>query len=303
ANSRHAFLGGGENNSVAAAAFHSFLGGGAGNTIQVGAEESFLGGGYQNQIQTDAPFAVLGGGYGNWIGAEGGMVPGGRGNYVGGMYSFAAGYRAKAPLPGCFVWADANGVDFNTGVANSFNVRATGGLYFVTSINPDGSPASTTILRDGNLTCDGILTCKSLTVLGGADLAEPFAMSEQNVAPGTVVVIDGKNPGRLKLSTLPCDRKVAGVVSGANGIQPGVSMIQAETLEAGRNVALSGRVYVLADAASGSIEPGDLLTTSATPGHAMKVTDFYRAQGAILGKAMSGLKEGKGMVLVLVTLQ
>jgi hypothetical protein len=124
ANSRHAFLGGGRNNTLGAKAFHSFLGGGAENAIQVGAEESFLGGGYQNQIKTDAAYAVLGGGYGNWIRAEGGMVPGGRGNDVGGMYSFAAGYRAKAPLPGCFVWADANGVDFNTGVANSFNVRS-----------------------------------------------------------------------------------------------------------------------------------------------------------------------------------
>jgi hypothetical protein len=35
----------------------------------------------------------------------------------------------------------------------------------------------------------------------------------------------------------------------------------------------------------------------------MKVTDQAKAQGAILGKAMSGLKSGRGMVLVLVTLQ
>jgi hypothetical protein len=35
----------------------------------------------------------------------------------------------------------------------------------------------------------------------------------------------------------------------------------------------------------------------------MKVTDHARAQGAIIGKAMSSLKEGKGMVLVLVSLQ
>ena len=35
----------------------------------------------------------------------------------------------------------------------------------------------------------------------------------------------------------------------------------------------------------------------------MKVSDATRSQGAILGKAMSALKEGKGMVLVLVTLQ
>jgi hypothetical protein len=35
----------------------------------------------------------------------------------------------------------------------------------------------------------------------------------------------------------------------------------------------------------------------------MKVTDHLRAQGAILGKAMTGLNEGDGMVLVLVSLQ
>ncbi len=35
----------------------------------------------------------------------------------------------------------------------------------------------------------------------------------------------------------------------------------------------------------------------------MKVTDWTRAQGAIPGKAMSNLTEGKGLVLALVTLQ
>jgi hypothetical protein len=35
----------------------------------------------------------------------------------------------------------------------------------------------------------------------------------------------------------------------------------------------------------------------------MKVTDHVRAQGAILGKAMTALSQGKGVVLVLVTLQ
>ena len=58
-----------------------------------------------------------------------------------------------------------------------------------------------------------------------------------------------------------------------------------------------------AAAASGPIKPGDLLTTSDTPGCAMKVTDHGKAQGAILGKAMGSLNEGKGMVLVLVSLQ
>jgi hypothetical protein len=66
---------------------------------------------------------------------------------------------------------------------------------------------------------------------------------------------------------------------------------------------LTGRVYCWADASYAPIEPGDLLTTSDTPGHAMKVTNHKKAQGAIIGKAMTSLKEGKGLVLVLVTLQ
>jgi hypothetical protein len=35
----------------------------------------------------------------------------------------------------------------------------------------------------------------------------------------------------------------------------------------------------------------------------MKVTDHGKAQGAILGKAMTTLDSGRGLVLVLVTLQ
>jgi hypothetical protein len=80
-------------------------------------------------------------------------------------------------------------------------------------------------------------------------------------------------------------------------------MIPEDMLEAGENVALSGRVYVDANNASGAIEPGDLLTTSNIPGQAMKVADHERAQGAILGKAMTSLDQGSGRVLVLVTLQ
>ena len=105
----------------------------------------------------------------------------------------------------------------------------------------------------------------------------------------------------LKLATEPYDTHVAGVVSGANGITPGIALRQAGA-PGGQNVALSDRVYMLADATSSPIRPGDLLTTSACPGYAMKVTDV-RAQGAVLGKAMSALISGKGSVLVLMCLQ
>ena len=68
-------------------------------------------------------------------------------------------------------------------------------------------------------------------------------------------------------------------------------------------VALNGRVWVRCDAKDHSIEPGDLLTTSDIPGHAMKATDRERAYGATIGKAMTGLKKSSGLVLVLVNLQ
>ena len=161
--------------------------------------------------------------------------------------------------------------------------------------NPASGRLLNTLARDASV--------RVLTIYGGSDLAEPFAMSHANVAPGTVVVIDPENPGKLRPSARAYDKKVAGIVSGANGVRPGISMTQEDTLEAGENVALSGRVYVQADATGAPIEPGDLLTTSNTAGHAMKVTEHARAQGAVLGKAMTPLAEGTGMVLVLVTLQ
>ena len=80
-------------------------------------------------------------------------------------------------------------------------------------------------------------------------------------------------------------------------------MAQAGFVENGQDVALTGRVYALASACNGAIVPGDLLTTSDVPGHAMKATDRQRCNGAIIGKAMSSLTEGEGLVLVLVNLQ
>ena len=156
---------------------------------------------------------------------------------------------------------------------------------------------------NGSVTTSGNASVRSITIRGGADLAEPFAMSHSGVEPGSVVSIDADHPGKLRRSTTAYDRKVAGIVSGANGIRPGISMIQEDALEAGENVALSGRVYVTANTSAGEISPGDLLTTSAVPGEAMKAVDHDRGQGAIIGKAMTALADGAGMVLVLVTLQ
>jgi hypothetical protein len=139
-------------------------------------------------------------------------------------------------------------------------------------------------------------------IAGGSDLAELFDLSEQ-ADPGTLMIIDAANPGHLTISTRAYDTKVAGIVSGAGGIRPGLTLHQEGVMEGDTEVAIAGRVYMKATSANGSIEPGDLLTTSDVAGHAMKAADPDRSHGAIIGKAMTGLQDGTGLVLVLVNLQ
>lgn len=139
--------------------------------------------------------------------------------------------------------------------------------------------------------------------IAGADLAEKFPVSEE-VKPGMVVAIDPKHPGKLCLARGTYNRCVAGVVSGANGLAAGAILGHLPGHDDAPAIALTGRVWVHCDASSQAIKPGDLLTTAQTPGHAMKVIDYTRGQGAIIGKAMTILDQGEtGMVLVLVNLQ
>jgi len=160
------------------------------------------------------------------------------------------------------------------------------------------SPAQT-------LDVSGTTRSKIVQITGGSDVAERFNVNgDIDLIPGLIVSIDPDQPGELRVSDRAYDRTVAGCISGANGINPGLVIEQENSIMSGDYpVALTGRVYCYADAAYGSIEPGDLLTTSDTPGHMMVVKDYDRAHGSIIGKAMTGLKSGRGLILVLVTLQ
>jgi hypothetical protein len=136
--------------------------------------------------------------------------------------------------------------------------------------------------------------------LAGADLAEQFGVvGPASPDPGSVVVLAGGD--HVAVSREPYDHRVAGIVSGAGDYRPGIVLDRKP--DAGRcPLALSGKVWCKVDADAAPVEVGDMLTTSATPGHAMKAVDPARAFGAVIGKALAGLESGRGLVPVLVAL-
>ncbi|MFY9619936.1 MAG: hypothetical protein WAM70_17090 [Pyrinomonadaceae bacterium] len=138
--------------------------------------------------------------------------------------------------------------------------------------------------------------------LANADCAEDFdVVGAVRVEPGTVMVLG--NQGALSESHHPYDKRVAGVISGAGNYKPGIVMDKQETSGNRQPVALMGKVFCKVDAQFGAIEVGDLLTTSPTPGHAMKTNDPFKAFGAVIGKALRPLKDGQGLIPILIALQ
>lgn len=138
--------------------------------------------------------------------------------------------------------------------------------------------------------------------LQNADCAEDFNIgSNLKVEPGTVMVLGEE--GCLFPSQNAYDKRVAGVVSGAGDYKPGIVLDKQESERIRQPIALMGKVYCKVDARFGAIEIGDLLTTSSTPGHAMKADNPLKAFGTVIGKALKPLEEGQGLIPILVALQ
>jgi hypothetical protein len=139
--------------------------------------------------------------------------------------------------------------------------------------------------------------------LTNKDCAEDFDIADANsVEPGTVMVL-GEEGGVLYQSRQAYDKRVAGVVSGAGNYKPGIVLGKEQSRSDRKPIALVGKVFCKVDASHGQIEVGDLLTTSPTPGHVMKASDPLKAFGAVIGKALCTLKEGQGLVPILIALQ
>ena len=184
----------------------------------------------------------------------------------------------------------SNRLLFGAGNATRMTIASSGNVGIGTA-----SPAAMLHIA-GNAQVDGNIAAKY------QDVAE-WVKTGAALAPGTVVTIDPQKQDQVLQANEPYDSRVAGVVSDKPGILLG------EAAADRVKVAQSGRVKVKVDASYGSVAAGDLLVTSSTPGYAMRSTPvdmggtMIHRPGTLLGKALEPLREGKGEILVLLTLQ
>ncbi|GEM_PF-1656051 len=131
------------------------------------------------------------------------------------------------------------------------------------------------------------------------DLAELFP-SSQGLQPGDVVCLSPD--GGLARSDKQNDTRVAGVVSTEPAIVLGFDPASKQLFP----LALAGRVPCKVVDENGPIRPGDLLTSSSTPGHAMRASSIsigdveIHRPGTIIGKALGSLEGGEGIVDLLI---
>jgi hypothetical protein len=193
------------------------------------------------------------------------------------------------------VWGENTGVGFGISGSsqNGIGVYGQGGSL---AGRFDGG-----VQINGDLSLSGNLNLSSNGDILLSDCAEHFDFADADVEPGTVMVID--QASKLRCCTGPYDKKVAGVVSGAGNFRPGIILGRQQPACAEPPIALVGKTYCKVDARYAPVQVGDLLTTSATPGHAMKAIDPVESFGAVIGKALCSLEQGLGMIPILIALQ
>jgi hypothetical protein len=207
--------------------------------------------------------------------------------------------------------SDAAGVvgtcENNDGVRGLSNSKDHSGVAAVNS-NPAGCGIFAKGTRVAGLFEGHVEVTGDLKMINGdiklinADCAEDFDIGTITSAdPGTVMVLGEE--GALFPSEHAYDKRVAGVVSGAGDYKPAIVLDRQSSNRTRQPIALVGKAFCKIDAQFGAVEIGDLLTTSSTPGHAMKAQDSTKAFGAVIGKALRPLTHGRGLIPILVGLQ
>ena len=130
----------------------------------------------------------------------------------------------------------------------------------------------------------------------------PVEGDKAGYEPGDVLAVHASGSGAAERTSAEYSPAVVGVYSAMPAFVGGRS-VTGDDPSAGVPVAILGVVACKVSAENGPIRPGDLLVTSATPGHAMRADRERTLPGTILGKALESLDSGTGLIQVLVTLQ
>jgi|GEM_PF-3027495 len=137
-----------------------------------------------------------------------------------------------------------------------------------------------------------------------SDLAENFE-STTPLEPGDVVCL-AQDKGHICLSDKSNHPFLLGIISTAPGFVLNGHDEEFKPQENHYPVALSGRVPCKVTDEGGPIRRGDLLTSSSSPGRAMKAhpnAQGYYAPGTLIGKALEPLNEKEGCIEVFVFLR
>jgi len=118
------------------------------------------------------------------------------------------------------------------------------------------------------------------------DVAETYPTKDSTLDAAEIVTLDPDNAVFVKRSSSAYDSKVLGVISSEPAVLLGGFKTEKTQFknEIQVPVTLSGRVPVNVSAENGPIAIGDLLTSSLTPGVAMKAT----SAGRVIGLALEG---------------
>lgn len=190
------------------------------------------------------------------------------------------------------------GQAFSPNATAGFFANAAGGNILIGGF---GQPATTVFRVDGT----GRVFADGGFQPNGADFAESMSVTGDRAqyTAGDLLVIDPTASRRVALAHQPYSTLVAGIYSTKPGMLGTTRRVEESAPQNEVPLAVVGIVPCKVTAENGSIQIGDLLVASSTPGHAMKGTDRSKMLGAVVGKALEPLAEGKGVIQVLVTLQ
>jgi len=180
--------------------------------------------------------------------------------------------------------------------ASVFRVRADGNVYGEAAFNSTGAdyaeyfPTKDTTIGTGEIVSisQPVIPSPSTSLRTGSAEGSnviPDPVGDPKIDSGSGAGMTGADDkGTISRSSTPYDKKILGVISDNPSVVGNAAGGKHENDPHYKLVGLLGQVNVKVSAENGPIEKGDYLTSSSTPGVAMKAT----RPGQVIGKALEG---------------